>query len=244
MSARLEMRLERRWILALAWVWLGCATPQLANDVAASEESVRPGINENFLSENLDVDRYVEIFEAESREIYLERAAIVEALDLEPGMAVADVGAGTGLFMDAFARAVGAGGVVYAVEIAPRFLDYLRERARLEGLPQVVVVEAGERSVALPDDSIDVAFVCDTYHHFEYPPSTLASLRRALRPGGSLFVVEFERVPGESQEWVIEHVRAGKEVFRREIERAGFELVREVKIDGLEENYVLEFRRP
>ena len=86
--------------------------------------------------------------------------------------------------------------------------------------------------------------MCDTYHHFEYPHSTLASLHQAIRPGGSLVVIDFERIPGESRDWVLEHVRAGKDVFTREIEAAGFELVEQVAIEGLKENYVLRFRRP
>ena len=92
--------------------------------------------------------------------------------------------------------------------------------------------------------SVDLAFVCDTYHHFEYPRSTLESLFTAIRPGGSLVILDFERIPGESDEWVLEHVRAGKEVFRREIESAGFQFEREVTVEGLKENYVLRFRRP
>src|SRR5690606_28394541 len=95
----------------------------------------------------------------------------------------------------------------------------------------------------LPKASIDVIFVCDTYHHFSHPESTLASLHRALRPGGRLVVVDFERIPGVSREWLLDHVRAGKEVFRAEIEAAGFVLDREVEIAGLEENYCLTFTR-
>jgi hypothetical protein len=57
-------------------------------------------------------------------------------------------------------------------------------------------------------------------------------------------VLDFERIPGESEDWVMGHVRAGKEVFRREIESAGFRFEREVTVEGLKENYVLRFRRP
>ena len=61
----------------------------------------------------------------------------------------------------------------------------------------MTVVLGGERSVELPEASVDLAFVCDTYHHFEYPRSTLASLHTAIRPGGALVVVDFEREPGQ-----------------------------------------------
>ncbi len=238
-----------RWLrLLLILVLIAPVAAQLAGCASertpAPVDGAPPDLNERFLAEDLDVDRYIDIFEAESREIYAQREGIAAALGLEPGMAVADVGAGTGLFMPAFTSRIGAAGTLYAVEIAPRFLDHLRRRARDAGHAQVQVVRATEHSVELPAASIDVAFVCDTYHHFSDPASTLASLRAALRPGASLVIVDFERVPGETPDWVLEHVRAGKDVFIAEIEAAGFELVEELEIDGLEQNYVLRFRRP
>jgi hypothetical protein len=57
-------------------------------------------------------------------------------------------------------------------------------------------------------------------------------------------VVDFERIEGKSRDWLLEHVRAGKETFRKEIEAAGFEFVEEPTIEGLEENYFLKFRKP
>jgi SAM-dependent methyltransferase len=208
------------------------------------EDSVSPGVNERFLAEDLDVERFVGIFEGESREVSVHRERIAKALDVSSGMTVADIGAGTGLFLPDFDRGVGSEGRVYAVEISPKFLEHLRERTQREKLARVEVVEALEDSVALPAASVDLAFVCDTYHHFEYPQSTLASLYTAIRPGGSLVILDFDRIPGKSRPWVMEHLRAGKEVFRREIESAGFQFDREVKVEGLKENYVLRFRRP
>jgi len=229
--------------LGLLCLSFACASSEQAPSKPV-ETSVRPGLNENFLSEDLDVERYVEIFEGESREVFVHRERVVEALAIESGMTVADIGAGTGLFLPAFDREVGPGGQVYAVEISPKFLEHLRDRTESEKLELVEVVQGLEDSVALPAASVDLAFVCDTYHHFEYPRSSLDSLFAAIRPGGSLVVLDFERIPGESKEWVLGHVRAGKEVFRGEIESAGFRFEREVSVEGLEENYVLRFRRP
>jgi len=211
---------------------------------AEAEPSVRPGINERFLDEELEVDQWVARFEVESREIFSEQQAIVASLGLEPGMAVADIGAGTGLFLAPFDESVGDSGLVYAVEISPRFLDHLRERVKSEDLGAVHVVEGSERSVELPDASVDLAFICDVYHHFEYPQSSLASLMRAIRPGGELVLIDFRRIPGRTSDFIMNHVRAGQEVFTREIEQAGFQRVDEIQIDGLEENYMLRFRRP
>ncbi len=208
------------------------------------EDSVRPGVNERFLSEELDVERFVGIFEGESREVSVQRERIAKALDVSSGMTVADIGAGTGLFLSDFNRGVGSEGRVYAVEISPKFLEHLRERTEREKLARVEVVKGLEDSVALPAASVDLAFVCDTYHHFEYPQSTLESLYAAIRPGGSLVILDFKRIPGKSRPWVMEHVRAGKDVFRREIESAGFQYEREITVEGLKENYVIRFLRP
>ena len=191
---------------------------------------------------NLDVDKFVKRFETESREVFAKRSAIARACDLKKGGAVADVGAGTGLFLDFFARDVSTTGRVYAVELAPKFVERLRERAVSRNQPQVEVVQCTERDVSLPDSSVDTVFTCDTYHHFEYPRATLASIRRSLRPGGTFIVVDFERIPGKTRKWLLDHVRCGKEQVIREVTASGFELVEEVSL-GFKENYFLRFRR-
>ena len=71
----------------------------------------------------------------------------------------------------------------------------------------------------------------------------LASIHRALVPGGVLVVIDFDKIPDVSSDFIMSHVRAGKEVFRGEIEAAGFTFVEEVEISGLEENYFLRFKR-
>jgi ubiquinone/menaquinone biosynthesis C-methylase UbiE len=207
-------------------------------------ESVRPGINERFLDPELDVEEWLGRFEIESREVYAARDAVLQACRIESGDTVADVGAGTGFYSRLFASAVGEDGWVYAVDIAPQFLEHINRQSLKDGITNLTTVLCSDRSVRLPGDSVDVVFTCDTYHHFEYPQSTLASLHRALKPGGSLIVVDFERIPGESREFILGHVRAGKAVFRAEIEKAGFEFVEEVDLPELEENYLLRFRKP
>jgi len=240
-----------RLLPAFLLLALACGSPETADARApaaeslasADEASVRPGVNAPFLAEDLDVGEFVERFEGESREIAAQRELIALHLGLRPGMTVADIGAGTGLFMADLAHGVGEHGTVYAVELAPRFVEHLRRRAAENGLERVQVVRCTERSVELPPDSVDVALVCDTYHHFEYPRSTLASLREALKPGGLLVIVDFERRP-DSRQWVLDHVRCGSEQVIAEIEAEGFRLVDRPPVSGLSENYLLRFRRP
>lgn len=214
------------------------------NEPSLPSAETPKGINANFLSEDLDVNEYVERFEGESREIFAERQTIVEALALSNGSRIADIGAGTGFFTALFAGEVGDDGTVYAVEISPNFLEHLRERFAAEESTPVRVVEGTRSSVELPPSSVDLAFICDVYHHFESPQDSLASLHSAIRSGGSLVLIDFERIPGKSPEWIFEHVRAGKEVFRAEIEAAGFVFTEEIQLEGLKNNYILRFERP
>ena len=102
---------------------------------------------------------------------------------------------------------------------------------------------APQDSVSLPPTSVDLIFLCDTYHHFEFPRSTMASIARAMKPGAELVVVDFERVVGKSRPWILGHVRAGKKVFREEIEGAGLTFVEQVEVEGLKENYFLRFKK-
>lgn len=208
--------------------------------VRAQARSVDPGINAPF--KHPDFQTWVERFERPGREVYDRRQAIVDAVAPAPGAAVADIGAGTGLYTLLFAHRVGSAGVVYAVDISSVFVNGILHRARAEGLRNVRGVVDTSMDVNLPPHSIDVAFVCDTYHHFEYPQKTLASIRRALRRNGTLVVVDYRRQPGVSPSWVMHHVRAGKATVIREIEAAGFRLL-EDRDRLLTQNYFLRFAR-
>lgn len=219
-----------------------CAAPKA--DPTPQFGTVPDDINDRFKDPELDPDRWVDRWEAESREIYASRDEIIEALELRPGMRVADIGAGTGIFIEPLSKGVGRRGRVYALDIAPRFVDHIRDRARREGLSSVEAILSGENAATLPRRSVDLVIVCDTYHHFSQPQTMLSSIRRALRPGGRLVIIDFERIPGQSREWVLSHVRAGKEEFRAEIEAAGFDYLDEVEIDGFRENYLIRFERP
>jgi len=206
----------------------------------AQDKSVRPGINESF--QNPNVEEFIQRFEKEGRDAYDHRHAIVEAMQLKPGMNVADIGAGTGLFTRLFAPHVGPDGTVYAVDIAERFVKHVEDSAAKLGLKNVVGVLGDAESARLPPRSIDVAFICDTYHHFEYPQKMMASIHEALRPGGQVVLIDFHRIEGKSSDWVLNHVRAGQDVFAKEIESAGFKQV-DQKPDLMKESYFVRFEK-
>ncbi len=206
-----------------------------------AEADVKPGVNAEFLKPHVDVAQWTERFEHEGREIYDQRGRIVAAARIKPGEQIADIGAGTGLFTMLFAERVGPTGKVFAVDIAKDFLSHIAERATAAGLKNVQTVLGTEHSTELAPASIDLAFICDTYHHFEYPQHTLASIHRALKPGGELVLVDFKRIPGKTSEWTLNHVRAGQEVFTAEIEAAGFKQTEQ--LDFLKDNYLVRFRK-
>ena len=206
---------------------------------AAPPTGAPPQLNTRF--EQADVARWLAVFERPGRELWDRRHGIVAALGLKPGMRVADIGAGTGFFSLLFADAVGPTGKVYAVDVSQPFIDFIAERARRAGKHNVVTVRNTDHSAMLPAGSIDLAFVADTYHHFEYPADMLASIRAALKPGGALVVIDFRKDPRVATPWVMQHVRAGKPQVIREIEAAGFELVEDRPL--LRTQYFLRFRK-
>jgi ubiquinone/menaquinone biosynthesis C-methylase UbiE len=209
-------------------------------------ENIPSGINDSFLDPNMNVEQFIKRFEVESREVFACRSQILEAIQLKPGMAVADVGAGTGLYLRPLSRSVGDAGKVYAIDIAPKFVKHLRDRANEEKLGNVDVVLCSDRDVNLKGNSIDRAFLCDVYHHFEYPEGSLKSIHRAMRTGGKLILVDFHRAPDvspERKEWLHGHIRAPLETFKQEIIDAGFQFEEQVAIDGFSENYLLRFSK-
>jgi len=205
-------------------------------------ENLPENINAPMLADG-PVEPWVARWEGESREVFKYRHRIVAALGLRRGDRVADVGCGTGPFESILSKAAGPLGWVYALDIAPKFVAYVTKRVEKEGLQNVEVRQSEQNDIGLPTASIDLAFICDVYHHFEEPPVILASIRRALKPHGRLAIVEFDRIDGKSSPFILKHVRAGKEVFRSEIEAAGFRFVRDVPVDGLRDNYLLLFSR-
>lgn len=197
--------------------------------------------NKLFQDKALDLEMWKNRFEVESREVYAQRDALVGALKLKPGQRVADVGAGTGAFMAAMLKQVTGSGHYFAVDISPRFLELIRERAEAGKHANVTTVLGATTSITLPANTVDAVFICDTYHHFEKPEQVLASIHKAMKKGGTLVVVDFIREPGKSSAFSLEHIRASQAVFRKEIETAGFTYKEDVKVESLKENYVMRF---
>lgn len=235
------MKINKLIFLTLSLVLHSSHT--IAQEPAAAS-SIPKGINDNFKNPDLDVDEWIDRFEVESREVFAGREDVLKACEIKPGQRIADVGAGTGFYSRLLAKRTGWDGWVYSVDISPKFLQHIAKRATADGIENLTTVLGTDVSIRLPPESVDLVFVCDTYHHFESPDQSLASIYRALKPGGRLVLIDFNRIPGVSREWLIGHVRAGKEVFQSEVIDAGFEFVDEVHVDAFEENYLLRFKKP
>jgi protein-L-isoaspartate O-methyltransferase len=117
---------------------------------------------------------------------------VLAALELEPGMTVADIGAGSGYYSWRMAERVGAGGTVYAVDIQPEMVKLLREQMKRRGAANVKAILGTTTDPRLPGGTLDLALMVDVYHELEYPYEMLAAITRALKPGGRLVFVEFK----------------------------------------------------
>ncbi len=241
--------MKTRLILALSLLCVSCSGAQVANDeptrIAAerSEVGAPAVLNAPFRDPKLNVDTWTQRFEGESREVHRARQEIVDVLEIQPGQTVADVGTGTGLFVAYLSVAVGPTGRVIATDIAPGFVEHVRQRAEAAGLKNVTTQLGGRDDVKLAPESVDLIYTCDTYHHFEDTAAILATMRRALKPGGRLVVVDYHRIEGVTRPFLMEHVRAGKEVFKAEILGAGFTALPDPEAPFLEENYLMVFSR-
>ena len=131
------------------------------------------------------MDEAVTMLEQDYPIIYKYRHAIVAVLGLESGSSVADVGAGTGFIARLMAEQVGPTGTVYAQDISQKSLDYNVEVAGKQGLSNVRPVLGDQHATNLPKISTDLVVTIRTYHHFEHPEETLASIEAALRPGAA-----------------------------------------------------------
>ena len=151
--------------------------------------------------------------------------ALVKLLGIRPGMTVADLGTGTGLMLAAFSATVGPQGKVIAEDIFPDFLDKARQKAA----PNITYVLGTDKDPKLPAGAVDLAFVMDAYHHFDYPGDMLANIARGLKPGGRLAIVDFYRRKGamgaDRPDFPLEHIRIDLDDVVKEVTAAGFQVL-------------------
>jgi len=144
----------------------------------------------------MPLEQYIALLEDPKRDEWQKPDEVVRALNLQEGQVVADIGAGSGYFTLRLARGVGEKGTVFAVDVDDGMLTYLRQRLAKEKLKNVQVLHVPAHDPLLIDGSLDVAFVCDVYHHLEDREIYLRKLRKALKSDGRLVIVDFYKKEG------------------------------------------------
>ncbi len=184
-----------------------------------------------------DTEKWVAMFEDPARAAYQKPAEVVAALHVPEGAKVADIGAGSGYFSLPFARAVGDRGVVYAVDIEPGMVDHLKKRAADEKAPSLTPVLGKHDDPRLPEP-VDLVFICDTWHHVDARPAYLATLKRVLRPGGRIVIVDYQK--RELPVGPPVAMKISEDDVLATFKAAGFRLAK--KHDFLPYQYFLEFQ--
>ena len=156
------------------------------------------------------------VFESPGRDERLQVNRVMDLLGIAPGKAVADIGAGSGWFTVRAATRVGAGGVVYAVDINPEATRYIGDRSRKEKLQNVKTILSQPDNALLPANSVDAVLLLKTYHEVEQPVTLLRNLRAALRPGAKVGIIDRN---GNGEDHGI-----AREVVIREAKEAGYKL--------------------
>jgi predicted methyltransferase len=173
-----------------------------------------------------------------SRDEWQRPKLLLRALDLQPGDAVADIGAGSGYMMPHLSGAVGPSGQVYAQDVQPEMVSLLRDRSRT--FKNVSVARGRVVDPCLPPGSVNAALLLTSYHELAAPVALLSRLLVAMRPGGRLVIVDFDgRDWGDAAPRVPFEDRVPEATVTREAAAAGWRLVR--RVDGLPYQYCLVF---
>jgi ubiquinone/menaquinone biosynthesis C-methylase UbiE len=203
-----------------------------AGVVRAQSPPIAPSGQQRKTSEPYTGD--LSIFDSPGREERLQVNRVMDTLGITPGKAVADIGAGSGWFTVRAARQVGARGVVYAVDINPKAIDYVRERARKEGLANVKTILSKPDNPLLPENSVDAVLLLKTYHEVAQPVTLLQNLRAALRPSAKVGVIDRN---GNGEDHGV-----ARDIVIREAKEAGYKLAGQFDfVKGDKVDYFLVF---
>jgi ubiquinone/menaquinone biosynthesis C-methylase UbiE len=172
-----------------------------------------------------DPAAYIAMLEDPARDAYQKPREVVAALGLKGGETVADIGAGSGYFALRIASEVGPSGRVWAVDVSPEMIVYLNERVRDAGVRNVHTVLSKPDDPLLPDASVDLFFVCDTWHHIDSQEHYLSLMKRMLRPGGQVVMIDFQK--RELPVGPPLAMKIAREDLVRQMEGSGFRLRRE-----------------
>ena len=181
----------------------------------------------------------IEWLERKEREMEENTSQLLKNLAVQPGTAIADIGAGSGYHSTLLSKMVGTG-KVYAVDVEPEMIAYLKNRIKLEGYKNIIPVLSTEQKVSLPANSIDIMLLVDVYHEFSFPYEMTLSMLEALKPGGKLVLVEFRAEDPNVPIKTIHKMSERQAV--KEFKASGF--LFEKNIGNLPWQHCLIFRKP
>jgi ubiquinone/menaquinone biosynthesis C-methylase UbiE len=194
----------------------------------------RPGMKHDFS----DVARHEKNFDGPERAAWQKPDHVIALMSISPGMTVVDLGAGTGFFEPALDRAVGDSGKVLALDVEPNMVEHLKARAAQENLGRVEARLVATDDPGLAPQSVDRILVVNTWHHIDDRGPYAAKLGRALRAGGSIWVVDFDKTSAKGPP--ANHKLDPAEVIA-ELEAGGLDA--EPVDEELSEQYVVVARR-
>ena len=187
-----------------------------------------------------NIMEYIDRLDRPERDQYQKPAQVMEALALKPGMSIADIGSGSGYFTSRFAEAVSHSGKVYAVDVEPKALDYIKEGlARTGSRSSVEFVLARPDDPTLPDASIDLIFICNTFHHLDNRPQYFRNLRSVLKPRGRIAIIDYFHDERSGDLGFPKDHLVAREAVLSQMSEAGYRLISEH--DFLPRQYFLEF---
>ena len=172
-----------------------------------------------------DPKAYIAMLDDPARDAYQKPHEVITVLDLKPGEVVADIGAGSGYFTFRLAHHVGDAGRVYAVDVSPDMIVHLNRRIRDLQVKNVVSILSAPDDPLLADASIDRFFICDTWHHIADHARYLALMKKMLKPGGQVVMIEFKKA--ETPVGPPMEMRIDRADLLKEMEANGFKLAAE-----------------
>ena len=172
-----------------------------------------------------DPQAYIAMLENPARDAYQKPHEVLMALNLKEGETVADIGAGSGYFAFRLAHHVGDQGRVYAADINPDMILHMNRRIRDLGVKNMITVLSDPDDPLLGKASVDLAFICEVWHHIENQPRYLAQIRQILKPGGRIAMIDFQKK--ELPVGPPVEMKIAREDLLRQMESNGFRLEKE-----------------
>jgi len=182
-----------------------------------------------------DADRWAKVFDDPARDAWQKPHEVIQALELPPQAVVADIGSGTGYFAVRLAHFVPKGRV-YGVDVEPDMVRFLAERAKREGLANLVSLQGAPDDPRLPG-KVDLVLMVDVFHHIGGRENYFRKLRGALNPGGRVAIIDFRQ---DSPAGPPKNQRVSPARVQAELARAGYTPVKEYEF--LPNQYFLIFR--